>query len=204
MKSLSPLLTGVGGLPLFGGLLPTTVACGLLIAHTGHYRWSIWSGWLVTTCGAGLLCLLSQATSTGVWAGILVVEGLGQGMILGALLIAAQAAAATADVTHATAMFNFMRSLGMCFGVAIGGTVFQNMLSHYLGDAGLPQSIASDAEGYLLELEGMPTDALFRHAVLDQYAKAFQIVFAVLAGVGALGSAASMAIRGHSLEDVRR
>jgi hypothetical protein len=129
----------------------------------------------------------------------LIIEGLGQGMILGALMVAAQASASSSDAAHATSMFNFSRSFGMCLGVAVGSTVFQNMLSHYLDSVGLPRSIAHDAEAYLVQLQELPDESPYRHAVLEQYSKAFQIVFAVVTGVAALGSVGSLFIGKRSM-----
>ena len=145
--------------------------------------------------GTGLLCLLKQDTTTGEWVGIMIVGGLGQGMTLGAMVVAAQATASAGDATQATAMYTFIRALGTCFGVAVGGTIFQNLLLRYLADAGLPEGIAPNAQMYLVELLQMPETSPLRRQIVHQYAKAFQGVFAVLTGLAGLSCLVSLLIK---------
>jgi predicted MFS family arabinose efflux permease len=106
-------------------------------------------GWRITTLVNGLLIFLNPSTRAASWIGILVVLGVGQGMLVNSLSCTVQALADNQDVAYASALYAFMRTLGLAFGVALGGTIFQNRLSSNLHLAGLPTAISIDAEGYL-------------------------------------------------------
>ena len=101
-------------------------------------------------------------------------------------------------------MYAFMRTLGQVIGVAVGGTVFQNVMGAKLGQLGLPVAIADDAEGYVEVLQSLaPTDPN-RVAALVAYVAGFRGVFEVLTAVSAVGLVVSLMIRhfglGHILE----
>jgi hypothetical protein len=49
----------------------------------------------------------------------------------------------------------------MCFGVALSGTVFQNLLATYLTEYNLPVKIAQNAESYVIELKTMAVTESF-------------------------------------------
>ena len=59
----SPVMVGVALFPDTFSVAPSAVIVGLLITHTGYYRWEIWLGWFLVTLGIGLLCLLESNTS---------------------------------------------------------------------------------------------------------------------------------------------
>lgn len=67
VKSYSPVLTGVGLVPITAGIIPTTILIGALVSRMGRYRWAIWSGWAVTIFGTGLLIVLDVDTPTYQW-----------------------------------------------------------------------------------------------------------------------------------------
>ncbi|KAH9988713.1 hypothetical protein F4779DRAFT_638327 [Xylariaceae sp. FL0662B] len=80
-------------------------------------------------------------------------------------------------------LFTFMRSVGLCLGVALGGTVLQSQLRDSLSDRGLPVTIANEFESYIFELIDMPPNDPTRIAVADAYAEAFTFLFQVLTGI---------------------
>ena len=77
-------------------------------------------------------------------------------MILSTLTYTIQVVSSDEDGPYALAMYTSIRTFGMCVGVAVGGTAFQNLLAKYLGESGLDESIARDAEQYVKVLLGMP------------------------------------------------
>ena len=113
--------------------------------------------------------------------------------------VATQASCQVKDVSYATAMFSFMRSLGFCLGIALGGTIFQNFLRGELEQLGLPVAIASDAEAYASTLRAM-TDGVEKDAIIEAYAWAFRYLFATMAGISGLGFALSFLIGEHTLD----
>ncbi|KAF8253207.1 MFS general substrate transporter [Wilcoxina mikolae CBS 423.85] len=200
VKSLSPTMTGVGLFPTTCGLLPSSLIVGILISRIGRFRWAIWTGWVVTILATGLLILWGTTTSTASWVLILLLLGLGHGLLLNSLNVSVQAIARTEDVAHATAMYTFLRSFGMCLGVAIGSAVFQNVLDASLAAKGLPEGIAKDATGFLSVLKGME-EGKKKHDILEAYAEAFRGLFRVLTGISVVGGlAAGLVDSGHTMD----
>jgi MFS family permease len=191
-KLASPLNAGAKLLAVAALVLPGSIVVSALITRLGTYRWAIWIGWTVTTLGCGLLILLDEHTSSAVYSTALSVLGLGLGMILSSVNFATQASVVdTADSGRAAGMYAFMRTLGMTLGVALGGTIFQNLMKQKLRDLGLPEAIAMNAEAYVQFLREMPVDDPTRVGVLKAYASGFRGVFVaetVIAVVALVGT----------------
>lgn len=199
VKALSPVMTGVGLMPITVGIIPTTMIVGKLVAKLGRFRWAVWSGWAVTILGTGLLITLDVQIETWQWILCLLVLGLGHGMILSTLTYTIQVVTSDEDGPHALAMYTSIRTFGMCVGVAVGGTAFQNLLSKYLGDSGLDSGIARNSEGYVAVLMGFPTDSPYREEVVGLYARAFRGVFEVFTGISVLGGLAGLLLQSYSM-----
>lgn len=202
VQARSPINVGVVILPIGCGLVPASALIGLAISRLGRWRWAVWMGWTVNTLGMGLLILLGTSTSVVAMVFIFLVVGLGQGALLIGHNFAVQALATVEDIASATALFAFVRGLGLCLGVAIGGTVFQNQLSSYLSDSGLPTVIATNAESFITELVSLPATSVERIAVTQAYQKAFHSLFEVMTGISGLGLILSFTLRSASLDKV--
>ncbi len=150
-----PTQSGLDIFPVTCFLLPGSIIISLMTTRLGRYRWAIWSGWVVTALGCGLLVLLDVDTKTPVWAVILAIFGIGHGMLLTSVNIGIQAVSRVEDAGRAAAMYAFMRTLGMSIGVAVGGTVFQNVMINKLDTLGMPHSIAHNSEAYVRTLAAM-------------------------------------------------
>jgi MFS family permease len=148
-------------------LLPSSIVTSLVTTRIGRYRWAIWSGWVITAIGCGLLVLLDADTETAAWATILIVFGIGHGMLLTSLNIGIQAVSNVEDAGRAAAMYAFMRALGMSIGVAVGGSVFLNVMISELAELGLPESIAHNSEVYVEALSQMDPQDPVRIASLQ-------------------------------------
>jgi len=199
VKLYSPVMAGTGLLAFGLTVVPVSGVVGGVITKLGHYRWALWSGWVFSTLGAGLLVLLGTHTPTAGWIFIFICAGIGQGLLLIAHSVVAQAACETKDVAYASSTYSFFRSFGLCLGVALGGTVFQNFLQRQLLDLGLPLAISSDAEGYIRILKTIK-DVTERELVQEAYARAFRLLFATLTGISGLGMSLSLAMGAHSLD----
>ncbi|KFY24241.1 hypothetical protein V493_05366 [Pseudogymnoascus sp. VKM F-4281 (FW-2241)] len=198
IKFLSPIMNGIALLPITCGILPVSVLVGILITKFGRFRWSVWAGWIVSILATGLLCLLDVETSTVSYIFIFLTVGVGHGLLLSSLSFTVQAIASSQDVAYAAVLYAFVRGVGFCLGVALGGTVFQNFLARYLDMAGLPKSIASDAEGFVAVLKDLP-GSQYKNDLLWAYATAFKSLFAILTGLSALGGMASLTISSHAM-----
>lgn len=199
VKNQSPIQTGVGLLPTTIALTPTSIIIGILLTRTGRIRWALWSGWAFACLGYGLLIILDEKTPTVGWVFILIVVGLAQGFLLNTIMFGVQATSEPQDVAYAAAMYAFSRTFGQSIGVAIGGTVFQNLLAKHLQDQGLPTSIAKDAEGFVKTLRALPLDSVFRAQVIHAYVQAFHGVFGVMLGIAGLGLVLSLGVGKLSL-----
>ena len=163
--------------------------------RTGRFRWAIWSGWVVTTLATGLLILLDIDTKTYAWVLIFITVGWGHGLILMSLNYCTQALAKDRDVGYAAVMYTFSRTFGLCIGVTVGGTVFQNKLKTHLVSLHLPTSMAENAEGYIAQIQSSPQRHAFSVALARsiQNVAEFMTVIAALAGILSLfiGSAST-------------
>ncbi|KAK7729477.1 hypothetical protein SLS57_001962 [Botryosphaeria dothidea] len=132
VKGYSPILAGVALFPQTFTVAPAAMIVGFAIAHTGRYRWALWSGWFLTTFGLGLLIYLDVDTPVASWIFLNLVPGIGTGILFPSMGMAVQAAAAAEDQAAAVTMFAFLRALGQTLGVAIGGVIFQNQIRQKL------------------------------------------------------------------------
>ena len=199
VKAFSPVMTGVGLMPITVGIIPTSLIIGNLVSRFGRFRWAVWLGWAVTILGTGLLIALDVEIKTWQWILCLLVLGLGHGMILSTLTYTIQVVSSDEDGPYALAMYTSIRTFGMCVGVAVGGTAFQNLLARYLRESRLDEAIARDAEQYVKVLLAMPKTNEFRQMVVRLYAKAFRGVFEVFTGISGLGGIAGLVIRSYSM-----
>lgn len=198
-KQMSNVLAGVGLLPFGLTVVPVSGITGIIISKTGRFQWAIWTGWILATLGTGLLVWLHQHASTPAWVFIFLVTGMGQGFLMISLSAATQAIAETKDVAYAGSMYAFMRSLGLCLGVSISGTIFQNFLARRLAHLGLPTAIARNAEAYVPVLRAM-AESPEKQAILEAYIWAFRMLFATLAGISGVGLVLGLFIKRYSLD----
>ena len=178
--------------------VPASGIVGAVITKVGSYRWAVWSGWVINTLAMGIFTLLKRDTSTVAWVWMSLVAGIGQGLLLIAHTVASQAACQPRDAAYATSMYSFMRSLGLCLGIALGETIFQNFFLQHLSHLGLPTSISNNSAGFALVLKNMAPSAE-KESIISAYVWSFQMLFATLCGISGLGLVLSVFIRGHSL-----
>lgn len=198
VKSQSPILTGVALLPVSIGVAPSAAIVGILVSRFGTWKWALWLGWFVNSLAAGLLILLNQNTPTAAWIFMFLLLGVGQGLLLSAHNFAVQSIVNIEDAASATALFAFMRSLGLCLGVAIGGMIFQNELQRFLDLNGLPIRISNDPGAflYIFELLTLPTNSPTRIEVTTAFLESFRFLFQVLTGISCTGLLLSLTING--------
>lgn len=173
------------GVKLFSAsslMLPGSAMVSVLITRLARFRWAIWAGYFNATLGAGLL-ILGCSTATehrSHWIPGCVVFGLGHGMILSSVNFCIQASVNPEDAGRAASMYAFIRTLGMAVGVAVGGAVFQNLMSGRLASLGLPTKIAKDAEGYIAVVKTLSTANPLKVGVLDGYVGGVKGVFEMI------------------------
>ncbi|MFE7116324.1 MFS transporter [Streptomyces sp. NPDC057654] len=120
-------------LPLLGGIALAALAAGPIADRTGRHRPLAALGAALLATGAYLLSghldATASRTALGLWTAVL---GLGIGLLLPVLTLAAQSAARAADLGAATAAVHHLRLLGGCLGAALAASVFTSRLTSRL------------------------------------------------------------------------
>lgn len=198
-KLYTPILAGTGLLPFAVTVVPVSAFTGVAITRLGRYRWAIWAGWAVSVLGLGLLVVLDVSTHPAAWVVIFMCAGAGQGLLLIGHSVAIQASCGAADAAHAVGMYSYNRSLGLCMGVILGTTMFQNFLRIRLNHVGLPVAIASEFEGFIPLLHMMTDGDPLKLEVQQAYAWASKMLFATSCGIAFVGLLLSLMIGDYPL-----
>lgn len=106
---------------LMGGVLLTTIVSGRLISKTGVYKPYPIAGTLVAASGMGLIGLAGASVAGLVVA--MVLTGMGVGLVMQVMVLAAQNAVTYADLGAATSSVTFLRQIGASAGVALVGAL---------------------------------------------------------------------------------
>lgn len=187
-------------MPISAVVLPTSALTGFIITKYGRFRWAIWSGWAATIIATALLLLLGTRIRTYAWILIFAAVGVGHGLNFSALSICVQAFADSPDVGYAAGLYTFMRTFGMCLGVPIGGTVFQNRFTYHIRGLDLPGSASTNAEALISTLKAMPKSSGLRQSLELAYARSFQDIVKVLIGVAVLGGLSSLFLKSATMD----
>jgi MFS family permease len=134
VKGHSPTESGLLMTPMMVGVLITSIGSGNVISKTGRYRPFPIIGTAVATIAIFLLSRL--AVSTPIWLAALymLVLGLGLGMVMQVLVLAAQNAVPYELLGVATSGSTLFRQIGGSIGVSIFGAIFANRLATELAD----------------------------------------------------------------------
>ncbi|GAA1637065.1 hypothetical protein GCM10009733_037730 [Nonomuraea maheshkhaliensis] len=122
---------------LMGGVLFTTIASGRLITRTGTYKPYPVAGTALAAAGLGALGLAADSPLGLALAMLL--TGLGVGLVMQVMVLAAQNAVEYADLGTATSSVTFLRQIGASAGVALVGALITLRFP-----AGIPASVPSD------------------------------------------------------------
>lgn len=203
VKAYNLVIVGVTFFPETFTVAPIAILVGIAVSGTGRFRWAIWSGWSVTVLGLGSLCLLGPDTSIPAFVFLNLVPGSGMGLLFACMNLATQAAATEKNVGFAAAVYVFMRSLGQGIGIAVGGVGFQSRfaveLSRYPHLARNATALAQDASGLVQVIKAMPEGGAERVAIVNEYADALKVVWAVMAGFAFVALVLSFGTEGLSL-----
>ena len=183
VKGHSPTTSGLLITPMMAGLLITSIASGQLISRFGRYKPFPIAGTALTAVGLVLLSRLHVGTSTLVAAGYMVVLGLGLGLVLQVLVVAAQNAADYKNLGVVSSGSTLFRQIGGSIGVAAFGAIFANRLASDLASR-LPAGVHVSATPDPATLKRLPP--ALHSAYATALTDALQPVFLAAAGVAVL------------------
>ena len=132
VKGHSATDSGLLMTPMMLGVLVTSTASGFLISRYGRYRVFPIVGTAIATVGLYLLSTLEVATATEVAAGYMLLLGLGLGLVMQVLVLAAQNAVDYRLLGVATSGSTLFRQVGGSIGVSVFGAIFTNELGREL------------------------------------------------------------------------
>jgi EmrB/QacA subfamily drug resistance transporter len=201
VKGLTPTKSGLLLTPLMAGVLVTSIASGNLISKFGRYRPFPIVGTALMTVGMLLLSLLVVDTPTWHVAVFMVILGLGLGMVMQVLVLAAQNAVDYRQLGVATSGSTMFRQIGGSIGVSIFGAIFANRLAHELVSrlphgAHLPKAANPAAVRELPPAIHLP--------YVEAFAASLRPVFLAAAGISLLAFALTWLLREVPLREKTR
>jgi EmrB/QacA subfamily drug resistance transporter len=137
VRGHSPTTSGLLMTPMMAGVLVTSVGSGQLITRFGRYRPFPIAGTAIMATAVFLLARLAVDTPAWQTSLFMLILGLGIGMVMQVLVLAAQNAVPYELLGVATSGSTLFRQVGGSIGVAIFGAIFANRLEANLA-ADLP------------------------------------------------------------------
>ncbi|WP_246610619.1 MDR family MFS transporter [Nonomuraea rhizosphaerae] len=198
VKGLSPTESGLMTLPMVVGLFLAGVISGKIVTQTG--KWKIFPvvGLLIVAVGLFMLSRLHVDSSEWLIGFDVAVLGIGLGLCMQMLILAAQNGSELRDMAATTAGVSFFRSLGGAIGVAAFGAILTNRLKAEMEDM-LRAAHISLPGGTSFKL-GSP-DAIqklpepIKHIVLESFTRGLETVFMVGVPIALLGFVAALFLK---------
>ncbi|WP_433827111.1 MDR family MFS transporter [Actinoplanes sp. CA-015351] len=125
----SPTVAGLMGLPMIFGLLISSTVAGALITKYGKWKGFLVAGAIIMTAGMLLLSTIGADTSVPVISVFMAVLGVGVGMLMQNLILAAQNDVPAAELGATTSALTFFRSMGGSIGVSALGAVLTHKVT---------------------------------------------------------------------------
>ncbi|WP_442945899.1 MDR family MFS transporter [Nonomuraea sp. LPB2021202275-12-8] len=197
VKGMSPTDSGLMTLPMVIALFLAGVVSGKIVTRTGKWKLFPVAGMLIVAVGLLLLSRL-RVDSSGWLIGFDVgVLGLGLGLTMQMLILAAQNGSEPRDMAATTAGVSFFRSLGGAVGVAAFGALLTNRLSAEMAEmiraAHLSLPGGAPRLGSPAEIQRLPEP--LKHIVLESFTRGLETVFMVGVPIAVLGFLATLFLK---------
>ncbi|MEU8796145.1 MDR family MFS transporter [Spirillospora sp. NPDC048819] len=197
VKGMSPTASGLMTLPLVLGMLVTSTGSGQIVTRTGRYKIFPVIGLALVAIGLFMLSRLHTDSSSVLIGVDLAVLGTGMGLTLQILILAAQNAAATADLASTTSGVSFFRNLGGAMGVAAFGAILTNRVAAEIASglraAGVRAAPGGGELGSPDEIQRLAQPV--KGIVQDAFSSALETVFLVGIPVALVGFVAVLALK---------
>ncbi|MBT3149446.1 MFS transporter [Streptomyces sp. CHD11] len=157
----SPTVAGLMSLPMILGLLVSSTVAGQLISRTGFWKRYLVAGGVSMTAGLALLSTIDADTSFGLLSLYMAVLGVGVGMLMQNLVLAAQNDVPASELGAATSVLSFFRSMGGTIGTSVLGAILAGRVASEmtkgLDAAGIPPGQGSGgAESSVPDMSTLP------------------------------------------------
>ncbi|MEU1127892.1 MDR family MFS transporter [Streptomyces sp. NPDC005899] len=195
----SPTTAGLMSLPMILGLMVSTTVAGQIITKTGKWKNFLIAGGVIMTAGMGLLSTIGADTAFWILALYMAVLGVGVGMLMQNLVLAAQNDVPAAELGSATSVLSFFRSLGGAIGTSALGAVLAHQVTEDL-EKGLGGAAAAGGGGShaIPDLATLPAQA--RQVVEQAYGDATADIFLVGAPFAVLALVAVLFVKEKPLK----
>jgi len=204
VKEMTPTASGLMTLPMVMAMLVASIGSGRTVTRTGRWKLFPAVGLLLVTAGLVMLSRLHAGSGDVLIGADLAVVGMGLGLSMQILILAAQNAVRPADLAATTSGVAFFRSLGGAIGVAAFGAILIGRLRVEIADGLRAAHIGGLGHVSLGEPESinrLPAPLL--NIVHEAFTRAMETVFLVGVPIALLGFAAVLALRELPLRSAR-
>jgi hypothetical protein len=200
-------ILGAAIIMLPSSIAPLTCAAiaGVTMSKTKLFKWLDVVGLAFLTAGFVVTSRLTERSSRTEQVLLQFVYSVGGGILFPGRIMAVQAPQTDDDAPMATALVSFFLSLGQCFGVALGGTIYQNvwdlLVWRDIMTGLIPEKLiilANNAERAAQIIPAFP--AAVQEIYRGVMATSIDRIWIVMAGISALGLLLSLFLRNLSLD----
>ncbi|TMR99438.1 MDR family MFS transporter [Nonomuraea basaltis] len=198
VKGLSPTKSGLMTLPMVVALFLAGVVSGRIVTKTGKWKIFPVAGLLIVAVGLFLLSRLHVDSSEWLIGFDVAVLGIGLGLSMQMLILAAQNGSEPRDMASTTAGVSFFRSLGGAVGVAAFGAILTNRLKDEMAGmlraANITLPGGSEVKlGSPAAIQQLPEP--IKHIVLESFTRGLETVFMVGVPIALIGFVATIFLR---------
>jgi EmrB/QacA subfamily drug resistance transporter len=193
----SPTVAGLMILPLVFGMLVASTLAGQFITRHGRWKPFLLAGAVLMTAGMVLFGTIDARSSVWLLFAYMLVLGVGVGLLIQNLVLAAQNDVPVQNLGAATATVSFFRSMGGAVGVNALGAVLAYQVTNLL-QARLGVAAAGHGSTKVPEIAKLPPQVLA--VVQDSYGDAIAHLFRVGAPIAAVALLAVVFIKEKPLQ----
>jgi EmrB/QacA subfamily drug resistance transporter len=179
----TPTVAGLMSLPMIFGLLVSSTVAGQLITKFGKWKMYLVAGSVIMFGGMLLLSTIDAKTSVFMLSIFMLVLGVGVGMLMQNLVLAAQNDVPAAELGVTTSTVTFFRSMGGAIGVSALGAVLASRITSLFSEK-FGAAAAGAGEGKVPDIHTLPPEVLA--VVRDIYGTATSDLFLVGAPIAAI------------------
>ncbi|KAH9847865.1 iron permease [Lenzites betulinus] len=196
----TPIRSGVDIFPLTLMIPFAAIIAGGSVKAAKKYRPQNFFGWAATLLGFGVMSIMSVNSTRAQYIATQIPAGIGIGMIWVLTQFPILAPLPVSNSAHALSFHIFLRRFAQSVGIAIGGTVIQNVLLEQLPAdylATLPKG-AEIAFSVIPSIRGLE-DPVLKLQIRTAFAHAVQLVWRVMIGISAVGLLSCFLMREEQL-----